>query len=800
MKYGSEINRNIVFILHPIILLLLLADVAYSQKSVLFSSAGDYISVPHSVSLSAPEFTIEFWLKIHELGDPDIAGGEQTIVDKRGLNETGYNLRLAGTSFPLPIFAFVLPGGVSTNNVIYPHIWNHIAVTQDQDSLKIYSNGVLAGADSNSYAFNSEAELRIGEFLGYPGAYIGLRGEIDELRIWQTARSQGEVQSAMFEKLTGTEIGLVAYWDFDSLTGLTVPDLSSRGNHGTLHGNVKLVDSDAPAGFIPPAIPVGLRAYGLEQAIQLYWMPGGSEVLKYQVHRGDSLDFRIDSTTLLATVSAQDTSFLDTGVSPGQDYLYRLRAADKEQHLSQPGKTALSRTLTVAQKDFITGVYYYPWYGPGIGGHDWQGQYIRELLIPQQPPVLGHYSSRNPEVIQQHLDWIQTYGIEFLVSSWWGQNSWEDITLRDFILPELENTPVKFTIYYESAILGFDQGGITINAEKEEQLINDFTYIAETYFSHPNILKVEDKPVVFIYLSSLFSGNYEPAFVNVRSAVLGTGFPVFLVGDEVGWGESSQTHMRFLDAVSPYIMFGNPEYEGYPANRDFFSDISVQAGEWEKTAHSENKFVIPNVHPGFNNRAVGNAFVGPRKIQKDYENTSMLAEYIKVMRPFIDPTLKMIMITSWNEWHEDTQIEPTITTSVTNGDNSGSGNFYTQGYGYKGYGEKPLEVIRELLGYEQLVPVEEKYLNQIQHYELLQNYPNPFDQFTTISYFLPKSSNVRLTIYNLAGQVVKILVNEQKEPGIHKKIWTPDGVGSGVYFCKFSADKYSEVRKIVFLK
>ncbi|MCK5467288.1 MAG: LamG domain-containing protein, partial [Cyclobacteriaceae bacterium] len=271
-------GRKVVVYLLLFVTFLLFADKTFSQKAVSFRSPGDFIEVPNSLSLAPTEFTIEFWLKVRELGDPNAAGGEQTILDKRGSGETGYNLRLAGTKFPIPFFAFVLPGGVNTYDVINRNLWYHIAVTQDQDSLKTYFNGELAGRDANFYASNTNAPLRIGEFLGYPGAYLGLRGDIDELRIWNTARSQDEVQSAMHEKLIGSEAGLAAYWDFDSQSGIIINDLSQNGNDGTLNGNATLVDSDAPIGFIPPTTPVGLRVYGGTQSVDLTWKPGGDNI------------------------------------------------------------------------------------------------------------------------------------------------------------------------------------------------------------------------------------------------------------------------------------------------------------------------------------------------------------------------------------------------------------------------------------------------------------------------------------------------------------------------------------------
>ena len=58
---------------------------------------------------------------------------------------------IAGDQFPLPLFALFDHGGVSAWNALGQHEWTHIAVTQSTDSLKIYTNGTLAEADTNRY-------------------------------------------------------------------------------------------------------------------------------------------------------------------------------------------------------------------------------------------------------------------------------------------------------------------------------------------------------------------------------------------------------------------------------------------------------------------------------------------------------------------------------------------------------------------------------------------------------------------------------------------------------------------------
>lgn len=91
-------------------------------------------------------------------------------------------------------------------------------------------------------------------------------------------------------------------------------------------------------------------------------------------------------------------------------------------------------------------------------------------------------------------------------------------------------------------------------------------------------------------------------------------------------------------------------------------------------------------------------------------------------------------------------------------------------------------------------------------YKLLQNYPNPFNPSTTISYFLPKPTQVYLVVYNILGEKVKTLVNEEiQKTGIYKVLWNGDNdfgykLSSGVYFIRLIADDFVSVKKSILLK
>jgi hypothetical protein len=97
-----------------------------------------------------------------------------------------------------------------------------------------------------------------------------------------------------------------------------------------------------------------------------------------------------------------------------------------------------------------------------------------------------------------------------------------------------------------------------------------------------------------------------------------------------------------------------------------------------------------------------------------------------------------------------------------------------------------------------------------EEYALLQNYPNPFNPSTMIEFSIPKNSNVRLTVYNLLGQVVSELVNQEISSGKYSVVWNGEDrnglkVSSGVYLYKMQATgtngkEFQQTRKMVLLK
>ena len=90
-------------------------------------------------------------------------------------------------------------------------------------------------------------------------------------------------------------------------------------------------------------------------------------------------------------------------------------------------------------------------------------------------------------------------------------------------------------------------------------------------------------------------------------------------------------------------------------------------------------------------------------------------------------------------------------------------------------------------------------------YSLEQNYPNPFNPSTTIEYSLPEQADVEISIYNLIGQRVSTIVDEEKPSGSYSVTWdgTDDNgkpVATGIYFYRLKAGSIQETRKMMLLK
>jgi hypothetical protein len=101
--------------------------------------------------------------------------------------------------------------------------------------------------------------------------------------------------------------------------------------------------------------------------------------------------------------------------------------------------------------------------------------------------------------------------------------------------------------------------------------------------------------------------------------------------------------------------------------------------------------------------------------------------------------------------------------------------------------------------YQQTTDVEENNIS-VKEFRLFNNYPNPFNPSTVISYQLPVSSYITLKIFDIIGNELATLVNEEKPAGSYQVEFNAANLPSGLYFYKLQAGNYSETKKMLMIK
>lgn len=97
-------------------------------------------------------------------------------------------------------------------------------------------------------------------------------------------------------------------------------------------------------------------------------------------------------------------------------------------------------------------------------------------------------------------------------------------------------------------------------------------------------------------------------------------------------------------------------------------------------------------------------------------------------------------------------------------------------------------------------PIDKFSFPKPQNFVLQQNYPNPFNPVTRIVYYLPTRSPVKLSIYNMIGEEIAVLVNDIQPPGKYQIVWDASDNSSGIYFCQLRVGKQRQTRKMIYLR
>ena len=202
-----------------------------------FDGTDDYVNVGSPYTGFTNTLSVEFWVNATTMPPGSILGQSTSNV-----NATATNVFLVGNDGSGGDITFYVadgtgfPGVATTTTNFLGTGWHHVACVSDGTDTKIYVDGILEGTGGGVSSINSNvsAALHIGKDSRYSTTRF-FDGIIDEVRIWNTARTAAQIQANMFEELDGDETGLVAYYRFDEVAGsTTLPDESTNSNNGTL--------------------------------------------------------------------------------------------------------------------------------------------------------------------------------------------------------------------------------------------------------------------------------------------------------------------------------------------------------------------------------------------------------------------------------------------------------------------------------------------------------------------------------------------------------------------------------------
>lgn len=285
--------------------------------------------------------------------------------------------------------------------------------------------------------------------------------------------------------------------------------------------------------------------------------------------------------------------------------------------------------------------FYYGWYGnPQTSGRWWHWSKVEETARrignSTHYPALGAYDSQNPDLISQHCRWAREAGISGFIVTWWAQGDFHDRGLP-LILEAAQKHGLAVTVYFETVHPS--------DAPRPAGAVKDVLYLLERYGKHPAWLKVNGKPVLFIYGRAL--GQIKPegwAEVIAESNRRYPGGAVF-IGDRI-----SEAAARIFDGIHTYNPTGRTAGKSVEELRTWARTTYPQ---WVQTAGAE-RIACVTVIPGYDDSKLDRPAPRPITDRHGGQTYRVLWEEALAANP------DWVLITSWNEWHEGSEIEPSV--------------------------------------------------------------------------------------------------------------------------------------------
>jgi len=299
-------------------------------------------------------------------------------------------------------------------------------------------------------------------------------------------------------------------------------------------------------------------------------------------------------------------------------------------------RSARNRRYTRVPRHVLA--FYYTWYGTPERHGSWRhwgavNAEEHDIAASTHYPAKGAYDSHDPQIIDWHIDLAKRHGLTGFIATWWGQETFDDQAFR-VVLDRAAKQDFRATVYWETAPgKGYAQIG---------QAVEDLLYLLNQYGGHPAFLTLAGKPVIFVYgrvMGQVPLDAWPTILKDVRDDYA-KDFVLIADGYQQGYA-------RVFDGVHTYNICGwvkdkTPEELRASSAESFESAVAL--------ARSQGKISCITIIPGYDDTKIREPGLNAKR-QDGATYRVLWEEAIKA-----DPD--WVLITSWNEWHEGSEIEP----------------------------------------------------------------------------------------------------------------------------------------------
>lgn len=278
-------------------------------------------------------------------------------------------------------------------------------------------------------------------------------------------------------------------------------------------------------------------------------------------------------------------------------------------------------------------------------------------------PILGQYSSSDRAAITYHLNWALRSGIRSmcLEFGWIRPNSPFDIVARESFLEHDLMRHMTFSILYHPDAVTGTEWSIGPKA-----LYDDFSFLATNYFNHRGSLKVDGRILATVlnlpwYWRDFGIENTNNLLRDLKNRIRTEyGYDLFLVGEV--WPNSDPSFLDDPKLPIDGILHWGDLWGTLEANSVTYDKyVTKYANHWKKWSSLTKKrglHYIPCIYPGFDDKPAADSGV-VKEHHYIERNPEEFYQILQIAKEVTTPPLDMIILFTWNDFHEGTSIEPT---------------------------------------------------------------------------------------------------------------------------------------------